>query len=56
MVLIDTAARLCANQQVDPRQIIHLPCDGMRDRDLRRAITLGRALTLLRLAATLWVQ
>jgi len=43
--LIDTAARLCADQQVDPRQIIHLPCDGMRDRDLRRAITLGRALT-----------
>lgn len=45
VVLIDTAARLCANQQVDPRQIIHLPCDGMRERDLRRAITLGRALT-----------
>ncbi len=30
---------------VDPRQVIHLPCDGMAGRDLRRALTLGRDLT-----------
>jgi uncharacterized protein len=45
VALIDTAAALCARGDVDPRQIIHMPCDGMRDRDLRRALTLGRELT-----------
>lgn len=45
VTLIDTAAALCARVDVDPRQIIHFPCDGMRERDLRRALTLGRELT-----------
>ena len=45
VTLIDTAAVLCARADVDPRQIIHFPCDGMRERDLRRALTLGRELT-----------
>lgn len=45
VVLVDLAASLCGRSDVDPRQVIHLPCDGMRDRDLRRALTLGRDLT-----------
>jgi predicted AAA+ superfamily ATPase len=45
VVLLDAAAELCARPDVDPRQIIHIPCDGMRDRDLRRVLTLGRELT-----------
>lgn len=42
VVLIDTAAQLCARPDLDPRQVIHVPCDGMRDRDLRRVLTLAR--------------
>lgn len=45
VALLDTAAALCSRPDVDARQIIHLPCDGMRDRDLRRSLTLGRELT-----------
>lgn len=45
VALLDAAAALCARRDVDPRQVIHLPCDGMRDRDLRRALTLARELT-----------
>jgi predicted AAA+ superfamily ATPase len=45
VALLDTAAALCARTDVDPRQVIHLPCDGLRDRDLRRSLTLGRELT-----------
>jgi hypothetical protein len=45
VALLDTAAALCTRTDVDPRQVIHLPCDGMRDRDLRRSLTLGRELT-----------
>lgn len=45
VALLDAIAALCRCSDVDPRQIIHVPCDGMRDRDLRRVITLGRALT-----------
>ncbi len=45
VTLLDTAAALCARPDVDPRQVIHVPCDGMRDRDLRRSLTLGRELT-----------
>jgi uncharacterized protein len=45
VALLDLAATLCARGDVDPRQIIHLPCDGLRDRDLRRALTLARELT-----------
>ena len=45
VALLDTAAALCARADLDPRQVIHLSCDGMRDRDLRRSLTLGRELT-----------
>lgn len=45
VALLDAAATLCADPAVDPRQVVHVPCDGMMARDLRRVITLGRALT-----------
>ncbi len=45
VVLLDLAAALCRRPDIDPRQVIHIPCDGMRDRDLRRALTLGRDMT-----------
>jgi uncharacterized protein len=45
VALLDTAAALCGRPDIDPRQVIHLPCDGMRERDLRRCLTLGRELT-----------
>ena len=45
VVLLETAATLCNRSDLDPRQVIHLPCDGMTARDLRRALTLGRELT-----------
>lgn len=41
----DAAAALCRRDDVDPRQIIYLPADGMRAKDLRRALVLGRDLT-----------
>jgi uncharacterized protein len=45
VALLDLAAALCARPDVDVRQVIHLPCDGMHHRDLRRALTIGRDLT-----------
>ncbi len=30
---------------IDPRQVVHLPCDGFASRDLRRALILGREFT-----------
>jgi predicted AAA+ superfamily ATPase len=45
VVLKDTALALCQRRDVDPRQIIYLPADGMSARDLTRAIVLGRELT-----------
>ncbi|MFN8110661.1 MAG: AAA family ATPase [Thermoleophilia bacterium] len=45
VALLDAALALCGKEGIDPRQVIYLPCDGMRDRDLRRALTLGRELT-----------
>ena len=45
VLLLDCAGLLCARVDVDPRQVLHVPCDGMRDRDLRRVLTLGRELT-----------
>jgi hypothetical protein len=41
----DTIATLCARPDIDPRQVVYLPCDGMRALDLNRAHKLGRALT-----------
>jgi len=29
VVLLDAVAALCGREEVDPRQIIHVPCDGM---------------------------
>ncbi len=45
VALLDLAADLCARPDVDARQVIHLPCDAMTARDLRRALTIGRELT-----------
>lgn len=45
VVLKDTVLALCTHPDVDPRQVVYLPADGMRAKDLTRAIALGRALT-----------
>jgi predicted AAA+ superfamily ATPase len=45
VVLKDTALALCRREDVDSRQIIYLPADGMGTRGLGRAVTLGRLLT-----------
>lgn len=45
VTLLDTAATLCGRGDVDVRQVVHLPCDGMAARDLTRSFTLGRDLT-----------
>jgi uncharacterized protein len=59
VALLDVAAALCARSDVDPRQVIHLPCDGFASRDLRRALTLGRELTRVvdqtRATARVWL-
>jgi predicted AAA+ superfamily ATPase len=45
VALLDLATALCRRPDVDVRQIIHTPCDGLAARDLRRVLTLGRDLT-----------
>ena len=45
VALLDTALSLCGCRSIDPRQVIHVPCDGMAARDLRRVLTLARVLT-----------
>ncbi|MGO9559400.1 MAG: AAA family ATPase [Acidimicrobiales bacterium] len=45
VLLKDTVAALCARTDVDPRQLIYLPTDGMRAADLNRVAKLGRDLT-----------
>ncbi|MFC0624766.1 AAA family ATPase [Kribbella deserti] len=45
VALKDTAARITARADVDNRQLIYLPADGMTAKDLRRALVLGRELT-----------
>ena len=45
VALLDVAAALCRRADIDPRQVVHLPCNGFASRDLRRALTLGRELT-----------
>lgn len=45
VTVIDAIGKLCGDPRIDSRQIIHVPCDGMAERDLRRALTLGRAAT-----------
>lgn len=45
VTLMRTAYSLCARHDVDPRQIIHVPCDSMSTQDLRRVLVLSRTLT-----------
>ncbi len=45
IAVLELAEQLCAREDVEPRQVIYLPCDGFADRDLRRVLTLGRDLT-----------
>src|ERR1700683_1206023 len=45
VTLLDTAAALCARRDLDARQVIYLPCDGMAAQDVRRCLVPGRELT-----------
>ena len=45
ITVLELAEHLCSRADVEPRQVIYLPCDGFANRDLRRALTLGRDLT-----------
>lgn len=45
VVLMDSVVALCRRADVDPRQIIHIPCDQLAAHDLRRVLKLGRELT-----------
>jgi len=45
VLLKDTIATLCGRDDIDPRQVIYLPTDGMRANDLNRTAKLGRELT-----------
>lgn len=45
VAVLELAEHLCSRPDVEPRQVIYLPCDGFAARDLRRALTLGRDLT-----------
>ncbi|NEE03347.1 ATP-binding protein [Phytoactinopolyspora halotolerans] len=45
VVLRDLAAAPCARGDIDPRQIIYIPADTFRVRDLRRAVMLAMQLT-----------
>jgi predicted AAA+ superfamily ATPase len=45
VVLKETILALCGRDDLDPRQIVFLPADGMRGRDLHRVVVLGRELT-----------
>lgn len=45
MAMLDAAAQLCQRDDLDACQVIHVPCDEMQARDLRRVLTLARALT-----------
>ncbi len=45
VALLDAAVALCRRGDVDPRQVIHVPCDEFRPQDLRRSLTLARELT-----------
>jgi uncharacterized protein len=45
VALLDAAAALCARRDLDPRQVIYLPCDGLAAQDVHRCLVLGRELT-----------
>lgn len=45
VTVLQLVERLCARPDVDPRQIIHVPCDAMTAQDIRRVLVIGRNLT-----------
>lgn len=45
VVLRDLVVTLCARPDIDGRQVVHVPCDGLRPADLTRSLVLGRDLT-----------
>lgn len=45
VALKDAILTLCGRNDVDPRQLVYLPADGMRAGDLNRVAVLGRDLT-----------
>lgn len=45
VALLETALALCQRQDIDARQVIHIPCDQLTARDLRRVLTVGVELT-----------
>ena len=45
VALLDLALALCQRPDVDPRQLVHVPCDQLTARDLRRLLTLAQDLT-----------
>jgi predicted AAA+ superfamily ATPase len=45
VALMEVALALCGRPDVDPRQVIHVPCDQLMARDLRRVLSLAPELT-----------
>lgn len=45
VALLEVALALCGRKDVDARQVIHIPCDELKARDLRRVLTLAVELT-----------
>ncbi|MFT4189379.1 MAG: AAA family ATPase [Aeromicrobium sp.] len=45
VALLDVAATLCARADLDPRQVVYLPCDGMNAQDVHRSLVLAREVT-----------
>ena len=45
VALLEAALALCGRADLDPRQVIHVPCDQLTARDLRRVLTLAPDLT-----------
>lgn len=45
VALLDTAQALCSRPDLDPRQVVYLPCDGMTAQDVHRCLVLAREMT-----------
>ncbi len=45
VALLETALALCGRDDIDARRVIHIPCDQMTARDLRRVLTVAVELT-----------
>ena len=41
VALLGLAAELCGRRKIQPFRVIHVPCDGIAARDLRRTFTPG---------------